>query len=94
MSWKDLDEGDNLLAKEGVQWIDWNCLNGDAEGRKSPTSTQAQVSRIIESWGEYGKPQVITILMHDTGAKTLTRNSVPAIVKALRAEGFSFGVLE
>lgn len=94
MSWKDLDEGDKLLAKEGVQWIDWNCLNGDAEGRKSPTSTKAQVSRIIESWGEYGKPQVITILMHDTGAKTLTRNSVPAIVKALRAEGFSFGVLE
>lgn len=94
MSWKGLKEADALLKKEGVQWIDWNCLNGDAEGSTSPESTEGQVKRILETWEAYGKPSVITILMHDTGAKTLTRNSVPSIVKALQEQGFSFGVLE
>lgn len=94
MSWKGLKEADALLKKEGVEWIDWNCLNGDAEGSTSPESTEGQVKRVLETWEAYGKPSVITILMHDTGAKTLTRNSVPSIVKALQEQGFSFGVLE
>ncbi|WP_187367690.1 polysaccharide deacetylase family protein [Murdochiella massiliensis] len=94
MSWDGLEEADAELKKEGVEWMDWNCLNGDAEGSTSPDSTEGQVSRILEAWEAYGKPNVITILMHDTAAKTLTRNSLPAIVHALQEQGFSFGVLE
>ncbi|WP_308539871.1 polysaccharide deacetylase family protein [uncultured Murdochiella sp.] len=94
MSWNGLDDADAQLKKEGVQWIDWNCLNGDAEGSTSPESTQGQVDRVLQTWEAYGKPSVITILMHDTAAKTLTRESVPAIVKALQEQGFSFGILE
>lgn len=94
MSWDGLEEADAELKKEGVEWMDWNCLNGDAEGSSSPDSTEGQVSRILEAWEAYGKPNVITILMHDTAAKTLTRNSLPVIVHALQEQGFSFGVLE
>ena len=31
MSWQGLESTDQALAKEGVQWIDWNMLCGDAE---------------------------------------------------------------
>ena len=38
MSWQGLESTDQALAKEGVQWIDWNMLCGDAE----PASGSAQ----------------------------------------------------
>lgn len=95
MSWKEMDAADQALEAEGVHWIDWNVLNSDAEGKdKSPTTVQGQVDAVLNSWASYGYPNVICVLMHDTPAKTLTRESLESIVHALREEGFSFGVLE
>lgn len=95
MSWKELDAADKALENEGVHWIDWNSLNSDAAGKGNmPTTTQGQVDEVLDSWRSFGSPDVICVLMHDTPAKELTRNSAEAIVNALRNEGFSFGILE
>lgn len=95
MSWKNMEVGDKALAEKGVDWIDWNAMTGDAEPkRRRPTTTKGQVDQVLASWAEWGKPDVVCILMHDGRSKTLTRESVGEVVKALRNEGFSFGILE
>lgn len=94
MSWKELEPADNALKDLGVSWIDWNTMTGDAEGKRSPKDVQGQVNHIISDWKAYASPKVITILMHDVPSKQITRDAVGEIVKRLRAEGFSFGILE
>lgn len=94
MSWKNLDGADKALADRGVHWIDWNSTNGDASGKNGPKTPQAQADKVIEGWTAYGKPNCITVLMHDTPNKEVTRQSIPLIVETLRKEGFSFGIIE
>ncbi len=94
MSWKNLEPADKALEDLNVHWIDWNSMSADAEGKRAPKTVQGQVDHIIKDWKAYGSPKVITILMHDVPTKKLTREALPEIVKALRNEGFSFGVLE
>ena len=94
MSWKNMAPADKALENLNVHWIDWNAMSADAEGKRAPKTVQGQVDHIINDWKSYGSPKVITILMHDVPTKKLTREAVSEIVKALRNEGFSFGVLE
>lgn len=95
MSWKKLEGADQALAAIGVHWIDWNAENGDAKGKKrEPKTVQGQIDFMMKNWAAYGKPNVITVLMHDTPVKALTRQALPEIIKTLRAQGFSFGVME
>lgn len=95
MSWKKMEAGDQALAKMGLVWIDWNSMCGDASRKEdTPRTIEGQVKHILNDWAAFGKPNVITVLMHDTPDKPLTRKSLHAIVQALRDEGFSFGILE
>lgn len=94
MSWKNLEAADKALADRSVHWIDWNSTNGDAAHKGGPKTPQAQVEEVLKGWTAYGKPNCITLLMHDTPKKEVTRKSIPLIVEALRKEGFSFGIIE
>ena len=69
----------------GYKYIDWNCLNGDAESTNVPTI------KLIENIKKtsVGKNYLV-ILMHDTDAKVTTVQALPEIIKYLRLQGFAF----
>lgn len=71
--------------KAGYKYVDWNCLNGDAEGTDIP------VEKLIENIKSTsaGKTHLV-ILMHDTDAKVTTVQALPEIIKYLRSQGFAF----
>lgn len=73
----------------GFKYIDWNALNGDAEGLNR-TKTQL-INRLKET--TKNKKNVI-ILMHDTDAKETTAQSLREIIDYLILEGYSFKVLD
>jgi len=78
----------NLLDSHGYLVFDWNVSIGDAAAPLVPAKTllenlKAQVP---------GKNRVI-ILMHDAGGKSTTVEVLPEIIKYLKANGYSFGVL-
>lgn len=77
-----------LLEKTGFINYNWNCLNGDAEGRLF--SKEHLVNRFKETKG--GQEKLI-ILMHDTNAKSTTPEALPEIIHILKSEGYSFSVL-
>jgi peptidoglycan-N-acetylglucosamine deacetylase len=73
----------------GYKYIDWNCLNGDAEGTDVPPI------KLIENIkkSSAGKNHLV-ILMHDTDAKGTTVQALPEIIKYLRSQGFAFKSLD
>ena len=76
-----LDAADYLI-------YDWNVSAGDAAALLVPAD---QLVRNIESQVP-GRSRII-ILMHDTGAKVTTVDALPRIVKYLKQQGYSFGVI-
>lgn len=77
------------LEKQGYNYIDWNALNGDAEGHHIPKDRLVQ--RLKTTSG--GKSELI-ILMHDLGTKQTTVDALPEIIEYLRNEGYEFHTLE
>lgn len=73
------------LEKKGIQYVDWNALNGDAEGHN--ISKVKLVERLKNT--TKGKNKVI-ILMHDAGAKKTTVEALPEIIEYLKNEGYEF----
>lgn len=95
MSWNEMKPADDALRKMGIEWIDWNAMNSDAEPEsRRPDTIQGQVDSVIDTWGMFGNPNTMVILMHDTPNKQLTRDAATHIIKALREKGFSFGIME
>lgn len=90
MSWKGLGPADAALAKQGVSWIDWNAMTGDAEpAARRPGTVATMVAMASPPKGA----RVSVVLAHDTPDKALTLQSIPEIVKAYKAAGFTFGVI-
>ncbi len=77
-------EAKSLLEQNNIASIDWNALNGDAEGLKTE---QALLNRLKET--TQNKNSVV-ILMHDAGDKTKTYNILPQVIQYLRQEGYEF----
>ncbi len=73
----------------GYTYIDWNALNGDAEG--VGFSETHLVNRLMET--VRGKTKVV-ILMHDTDQKVTTATSLEKIIKFLLDEGYEFEILD
>ena len=72
----------------GYEYVDWNALNGDAEGRNIP------VAKLISNVKKTaGNKKSIVILMHDAGAKHTTVEALPAIIKYLKSQGYQFKTL-
>lgn len=80
---------DDRLKKEGIVNIDWNALNGDAEGKPyTPTQMLEYVKK-----SSLGLNQVI-VLMHDTYGKEKTVEVLPEIIDYFKANGYEFKTMK
>lgn len=88
MSWKGMGQLDEYLKEKNMFSIDWNALNGDAEGkRKNAEELKNYAIKTAE-----GKEMVV-ILMHDTYGKEETAKSLPGIIKYFKNNGYEFRTL-
>ena len=95
MSWQGLEVTDQALAKQGVQWIDWNMLCGDAEPLSvRPTTSESMMAYMDGSQKYFPETTVKVVLMHDTAGKELTVQTLPQIIEYFKNQGYTFGVLE
>jgi len=75
----------NIVLEKGYNYIDWNCLNGDAEGHHIPPNN---LVKRVES--TFKNQQELIILMHDTDAKGTTAEALPNIIEFLIEKGYEF----
>ena len=73
-----------MLEQNNIATVDWNALNGDAEGLKTE---EALLNRLKETTKNRNS---VVILMHDAGDKIKTYNVLPQIIEYLRQEGYEF----
>ena len=74
-----------LLKQNGIESVDWNALNGDAETNN--LSLEFELQRLDET--TKGKQSVV-ILMHDSPLKKVTADSLSQIIAYLRNNGYEF----
>lgn len=84
-SWNNMEPLDQYLKENDRHSIDWNALNGDAEGKKK--SASELVDYAIET--SQGKDTVI-LLMHDTYGKEETVKALPEIIDYFKENGYVF----
>ena len=95
MSWQGLEGTDQALAKQDVQWIDWNTLCVDAEPLSvRPTTSESMMAYMDDSQKYFPETTVKVVLMHDTAGKELTVQTLPQIIDYFKNQGYTFGVLE
>lgn len=88
-SWQDRTPMKEKMIDVGIENIDWNALNGDAEGKKkSATELVEFAKKSIDSLGP--NADNVVILMHDTYGKEETVKSLPSIIEYLQSKGFEF----
>lgn len=69
----------------GYRYVDWNCLNGDAE------VSLASVDRLLLRFNQtFGNQDKLIILMHDAPAKKTTPKALPQIIQILKSKGYTF----
>lgn len=88
MSWKGMDSLKNYLNENNMASIDWNALNGDAEGEKR--TPDELLNRFKQTFG-YNDIEVI--LMHDTYGKENTAKMLKELIQLLKEKGYSFKTL-
>ncbi len=77
-----------LLKKEGYYFVDWNSLNGDAEGGSR------SAGQLLNRLKETVKQDYIVVLMHDAANKGTTAEALPSIIEYLEGEGYEFRRLD
>lgn len=77
-------EAKELLKENNIEYINWNALTNDAVG--SPTAES--IINDLKSTAS-GKDKIV-ILMHDSGSKQLTVDTLPEIIAYLKNEGYEF----
>ena len=84
---------DPVLEENGYSYIDWNTLNGDAEG--NDRTVEQLVNRLKGTIRDLaGNDDVLVILMHDTNAKKTTSQSLQEIIDYLKSLGYEFRTLK
>ena len=78
----------SFVLEKGYNYIDWNSLNGDAEGHYIPA--EKLVNRFKST---FSNQPVLVILMHDIDAKRTTVEALPAIIDFLIEKGYEFATL-
>ena len=78
-------EAKELLNQNDIVHVDWNTLNGDAE--TNDLSPEFELQRLSETVGEKNS---IVVLMHDAAHKSVTAETLPQIIAALREKGYEF----
>lgn len=77
------------VIKAGYHFVDWNALNGDAEGKK--LTAEALLVNVQKT--TLGKDHVV-ILMHDAADKETTAEALPQIIEYLQAQGYTFETIQ
>lgn len=76
------------VYEEGYLYIDWNSLNGDAEG------FEMTVEGLMERFTSTAAIKApLIILLHDTDAKSINVEVLPKMIKHLREGGYTFDSL-
>lgn len=79
----------NAVDAEGYLMEDWNVDPGDTRAHLVPKDQLVQQVK-EQIWG---KDRVV-ILLHDLAGKESTIEALPEIIKILKEQGFSFGMLD
>ncbi len=79
----------NVLAQNGYYYCDWNCLNGDAEGRTK--DAQGLYEYFVNTSEGYNN---LIVLMHDAATKQATADALPSIIDYLINQGYTFHRLD
>ncbi len=76
------------VEDKGYTYYDWNCDSGDASGTNiAPEKLLAHIK------SDTGSQKRLTVLMHDTEAKSTTVTALPQIIEFLKSKGYTFDVL-
>lgn len=73
-----------MLDKAGVAYTNWNCMTGDAEGKKT---VESQLKTLYETAGDETS---LVILMHDASDKDATVQALPSIIEHYQGLGYEF----
>lgn len=77
------------VNKAGYLYVDWNCVNGDAETSKPQT-----VNQLIQRFKDTAKGMTsLVILMHDAPKKDTTVQALPHIIRYLKSENYKLELL-
>lgn len=76
------------LKDAGYYYVDWNCLNGDAE------SALKDVDSLVAKVKATATEDNIVILMHDAASKTTTPQALGQIIEYLKGKGYEFRRLD
>ena len=79
----------NTAIEHGFRYVDWNVLNGDAEGVKIPAAKL--LARTKET---LRNQKSAVVLMHDHSAKETTAEALPEIIEYIKSQGYIFKTLE
>lgn len=77
------------FAEKDIVELDWNALNGDAEGK--PYSTDEMLNYLKQT---VGKQKQVIVLMHDTYGKEKTAQILPQVIDYLRSQGYEFKTIK
>ncbi|CDZ75281.1 polysaccharide deacetylase family protein [Peptoniphilus sp. ING2-D1G] len=95
MSWNNTIESDAILKENGFEWIDWNCMSGDAEPEdKRPKSGEEAAAFVDATLNKNLHNEVAVVLMHDSKNKTNTVNHLQSIIDYFKDKDYKFGILK
>ena len=95
MSWHNTEASNSYLESRDINWIDWNCLVGDAEKKSvRPTTTEGQIAYLNHSLNKNKNTKIAVVLAHDARNKQLTADSLSEVIKYFRDRGYEFGILK
>lgn len=78
-----------VLKQNNFYYIDWNSLNGDAEGKSK--NAQELLEYLKQTSQGYNN---LIVLMHDASSKQATADALPSIIEYLASEGYTFHRLD
>ncbi len=86
---KNLKELNSVLKEKGIVSVDWNSLNGDAEGKNY---TKEEMIDYVKKTSD-GKNQIV-LLMHDTYGKEKTVSMLKDVIKFYKENGYEFKTIK
>ncbi|MBM7835588.1 polysaccharide deacetylase family protein [Clostridium sardiniense] len=92
-SWNGRQPLKDKMIELGLENIDWDALNGDAEGTKKDSQELFNhLKKSVNNLGE--KADSIVVLMHDTYGKAETVKALPKIIDFFKSKGFEFRTIK
>ncbi|SHK66052.1 Peptidoglycan/xylan/chitin deacetylase, PgdA/CDA1 family [Clostridium cavendishii DSM 21758] len=84
-----INELDKELEVNKITNIDWNCVNGDAEGK--PYTEEQMLENVKKSSKNTNKA---IVLMHDAPGKKKTRDILSKVIDYFKEQGYEFKTIK